>query len=120
MQLPKTPGSPLILQKNHLQKRFFAYISRTARDIEKTSQTKVVDRKILHKNDLSLFLIKLSLRKTCKSCNQLAAGGDGRRGLRPCGCSEALGRIRCWLAMLSYKRAHGLCVSAAHEPFFIS
>ena len=128
MQLSKTPCSPLILQKI-TPKNGFSLISRERQEIFKKSQTKVVDHKILHKNDLSLFcLINLSLRKACKSCKQLAAGGKGRRGLRPRGCgsgsalrrrSEALGRIRRWLAMLLYERARGLRVSAAREPFFI-
>ena len=41
--------------KTHLRKRIFPSISRKTRDIEKKSQTKVVERKILHKDDLSLF-----------------------------------------------------------------
>ena len=116
----KNAGFTPNFAKKPPQKTVFRLYLENDKRYRKKSQTKVVDRKILYKNDLSffLFLIKLSLRKACKSCKQLAAGGAGRRGLLPRGCgsgsalrrrSEALGRIRRGLAMLSYERARGLC-----------
>ena len=55
MQSPKMPGLPLILQKKPPPKTVFLLYLENDKSYRKKSQTKVVDRKILHKNDLSLF-----------------------------------------------------------------
>ena len=118
----KNAGITPNFAKNHPQKRFFAYISRTTRDIEKSPKQKLQIVKFYIKITCHFFVFdKVKLEE---SMQKLQTAG-GRRG-REAGPSAAaaLGDARTntpnrrWLAMLSYERARGLRVSAAREPFF--